>query len=232
MLTATSSLLDTHQSKSELVTEIQYILDKHQSRDAFIELIRTYFIRGSYGYNLIMQAYDETLRDFGSKERDSGSAFFGHPEAVAIILIEYMRIRDPNLVAAAILHDNMEDLSHLNWTYERIRRSYNLVIANIVLCMTKAKVSEYDGDKGRRDAAYHESLFYVSVDVVTIKEIDRLHNTFTLDGCPLGKQKRKLAENRTVYLPLAQKYGILYRELLEITIIQEVKLQYKLSSCT
>jgi len=232
MLTQYKFLLDPYQGGSSLVTNIQHILSTHQSRDAFIKLIRNYFLQGSYGYNLIMQAYDETLRDFESKQRDGGTAFFGHPEAVAIILIVYMGVRDPNIVVAAILHDNMEDLSHLGWTYERVSRTYNDIIAKIVLWMTKAKVSEYGGDKVRRDSAYHECLFYASKDVVLVKLIDRFHNTFTLDYCPLEKQGRKLEENRKVYLTLAYMHNILYRELLEITILQEIKLRSKLSSST
>jgi (p)ppGpp synthase/HD superfamily hydrolase len=169
MLTKYKLFLDTGQGESSLVTKIQHILDTHQSRDAFIKLIRNYFLMGSNGYNLIMQAYDETLRDFGSKRRDSGDAFFGHPEAVAIILIVYMGVRDPNLVAAAILHDNVEDLSHLGWTHDRVLRTYNPTIANIIWWMTKAKVIEYDGDKVRRDAAYHERLLFAPIVVINNK---------------------------------------------------------------
>lgn len=232
MLAQYRSFFDTDQGESSLVTEIEHILNTHQSRDAFIKLIRNYFLMGSNGYHLIMQAYDETLRDFGNKRRDGGAAFFGHPEAVAIILIVYMGVRDPNLVAAAILHDNVEDLSHLGWTHDRVLRTYNPTIANIIWWMTKAKVIEYDGDKVRRDAAYHERLILAPIVVIIIKLIDRFHNTFTLDDCPIEKQGRKLAENREVYLRLALENNVLYRELLEITILQEIKLRSKLSSST
>lgn len=219
MLKQANYLLDTNQSGR--LDRIQNLLDIHQSRDSFIRLIRRYFLNQSQGYRLIMQAYDETLRDFENIKRDGGSPYFGHPEAVAIIVLEYLRISDANVIAAAILHDNVEDLTHLDWTHDRIRRSYNHTVANIVWWITKPKVSEYSGDKVRRDADYHTGLLSAPYVPIVVKLADRLHNVLTLSHCELEKRKRKIQETRDFYLLLAQKHSVLFEELFDAIIFVE-----------
>ncbi|QQR65244.1 bifunctional (p)ppGpp synthetase/guanosine-3',5'-bis(diphosphate) 3'-pyrophosphohydrolase [Candidatus Kaiserbacteria bacterium] len=185
----------------------------YQSKDEFFRRLRLYFLKGSIGYSLIEKAYDETMCAFEDIKRDGGSPYFGHPEAVAIILLEHLRIRDPHVIAAAILHDNVEDLPHLGWNDEYIQFAYNKDIAELVWWVTKFDIVDFGGDKKKRNALYHVHLQSAPRRPIMIKLADRLHNIMTLWAHETEKQQRKIQETYDFYIPLAEEHTILIHEL-------------------
>jgi lysyl-tRNA synthetase class 2 len=140
---------------------------------------------------------------------DGLTPYFGHPEAVAIILLEYLRVRDANVIASAILHDNVEDLPHLGWSNEYIRKEYNQDIAELVWWVTKFDLADFGGNKKERDAMYHVHLRSAPRRAIMIKLADRLHNIMTLWAHDIEKQRRKIQETLHFYLPRAEEHTIL-----------------------
>ena len=196
-----------------MLQKIRALIERYKTRDEFFKRLRLYFLTGSTGYNLIEKAYDETMRDFENIKRDGGSPYFGHPEAVAIILLEYLRIRDPHVITAAILHDNVEDLPHHGWNNEYIRNAYNQDIAELVWWVTKFDIADFSGNKKERDAMYHVHLRSAPRRAIMIKLADRLHNIMTLWAHDTEKQRRKIQETLHFYLPRAEQHTILIHEL-------------------
>lgn len=196
-----------------MLQKINELIEKYQSKELFFKRLRLYFLTGSTGYNLIEKAYDETMRDFGDMERDGLTPYFGHPEAVAIINLEYLRTRDANVIAASILHDNVEDLPHHGWSNEYIRSAYNEDIAELVWWVTKFDIADFGDNKIERDALYHVHLRSAPRRAIMIKLADRLHNIMTLWAHDVEKQRRKIQETRLFYLPLAEQHTILIHEI-------------------
>ena len=196
-----------------MLESIRNLIFMYQSKDAFFRRLRMYFLKGSTGYILIEKAYNETMCAFENIKRDGGSPYFGHPEAVAIILLEHLRIRDPNVIVAAILHDNLEDLPHLGWSNEYIQSAYNEDVAELVWWVTKFDITDFGGDKKKRNAHYHVHLQSAPRRAIIIKLADRLHNIMTLWDCDKKKQERKIQETWDFYIPRAEEHTVLIHEL-------------------
>lgn len=144
--------------------------------------------------------------------RLSGEPFLQHSLAVAKILAD-LRL-DPETIAAAILHDVVEDT---RIKLEDIERDFGHRVALLVDGVTKmAVIQEFRGEteRTRKDHAQAESLRKMllamaeDVSVVLIKLADRLHNMRTLDALPEEKQKRIARETMDIFAPLANRLGI------------------------
>ncbi len=144
--------------------------------------------------------------------RVSGEPYVQHALAVARILADLGL--DPETLAAAILHDVVEDTGV---TLEDLDKAFGARIAALVDGVTKMKViQEFRGESGssRREHAQAESLRKMllamaeDVRVVLIKLADRLHNMRTLAVLPEDKQRRIARETMDVFAPLANRLGI------------------------
>jgi len=198
-----------------MLERIKEFIGKYSSEECFFERIKLYFPEWSPEYKMIARAYAETIRDFRHKLRDGGTPYFEHPLAVAIILLEYLRCRDANIIVAAILHDNAEDLKYLGWTFEYIANSYREPVVEIVWWVTKPPLEDYNGDKEKRDRMYHQRFSKAPRSAVFVKLADRLHNLLTLMAHDKDRRMLKIQETRSFYFPLAEEHTVLIHELEE-----------------
>jgi GTP diphosphokinase / guanosine-3',5'-bis(diphosphate) 3'-diphosphatase len=74
----------------------------------------------------------------------SASPYINHPIAVASILREEGDIFDPNVIAAALLHDTIEDTET---SYDELRGQFGDEIADVVLELTDTKWLEKNSRK-------------------------------------------------------------------------------------
>jgi GTP diphosphokinase / guanosine-3',5'-bis(diphosphate) 3'-diphosphatase len=74
----------------------------------------------------------------------SASPYINHPIAVASILREEGDICDPNVIAAALLHDTIEDTET---SYDELRGQFGDEIADVVLELTDTKWLEKNSRK-------------------------------------------------------------------------------------
>ena len=182
---------------------------------------------------VVQRAYRVAEEAHRTQKRNSGEPYINHCLAVASILAN-LRV-PPEVVAAGLLHDTVEDTSV---TLDDIRRDFGEVVASLVDGVTKlsnlprvshnghdAKEDSNISDKevellkpqaalGRSADAASETLRKTflamgdDVRVVLIKLADRLHNMRTLGYMPEEKRKRIGKQTLEIYAPLANRLGI------------------------
>lgn len=187
-------------------------LKEAENRESFFRRISRFFPSHDPRYKLIEKAYNTAKDAFRGVEREGGDRYFEHLRAVALILIDYLHVRDANIIAAALLHDIVEDIA--SWPIERVDLEFGEEIALMVEWVTKPPEAGFSS-KEERNRMYDERLMQAPRDAILIKLADRLHNVITLWSCPPEKRARKIDETRMYYLPLAEKHWILYYELEE-----------------
>ena len=179
---------------------------------------------------LVLRAYRVAERAHEGQKRASGEPYINHCVAVAGILAE-MRV-PPQVVAAGLLHDTVEDT---DITLADIRNDFGDEVAMLVDGVTKLtqlpRVTRGDQHQDERSAdrsdsemeqiqrsrkydAVSETLRKTflamgeDVRVVLIKLADRLHNMRTLNHMPEHKRKRIAQETLDIFAPLANRLGI------------------------
>ena len=193
---------------------IRVLLLMYSGRAHFFGLVCIWYARGTEDFRLIEKAYNVAEREFQLEIRDSGRSYFEHLEATAIIilfLLAALGLRDASLVAAALLHDIIEDIP--GWSYTRLEREFNRDVAVLVDWVSKEPIEMYGGSKERQLDAYHAKIYLAPRRPRLLKLCDNLHNMVTLFETQIDKQKRKVAESRAYYLPIAEEEQALYGEL-------------------
>ncbi len=180
---------------------------------------------------LIQRAYRVAEEAHREQKRHSGEPYINHCIAVASILSD-LKV-PPEVIAAGLLHDTVEDTPI---TLADIRRDFGDTITALVDGVTKLthlpRVSRGDqhaenGDNGveeepliapallgRKEDIVAETLRKTflamgeDVRVMFIKLADRLHNMRTLSYMPEHKRKRIAQETLDIFAPVANRLGI------------------------
>ena len=155
--------------------------------------------------NLIRSAYEYAYRKHFSQKRITGDDYITHPLNVAWILTDVKA--DGEAVAAALLHDTIEDSDS---TYEEIKELFGEHVANIVDGVTKINKLNFSSDSEQMAANQRKILVGLSSDVrvLIVKLADRLHNMRTLYVLSEAKQKRKAKETLEILTPVAHRLGM------------------------
>jgi GTP pyrophosphokinase len=137
--------------------------------------------------------------------RRSGEPYITHPVAVAIIVAELGL--DAQTIAAALLHDAVEDTG---LTLDAITEAFGPAVAKVVDGVTKLDRLQFDSKEAQQAATIRKMLVAMADDwrVLLIKLADRLHNMRTLAVMPEWKQRRTAQETFDVYAPLAHRLGV------------------------
>jgi len=155
----------------------------------------------------VEKAYRFAERAHDGQVRKSGDPYITHPLAAAEIVAGLQL--DANTVAAALLHDVLEDCGV---TLEELKREFNAEVAKLVDGATK--LEKVDWRAPGADSVQAENLRKMflamaeDVRVVIIKLADRLHNMRTLDFQPEEKRRRIAQETMDIFAPLAGRMGI------------------------
>lgn len=154
---------------------------------------------------LIERAYDMGASAHKGQKRENGDDYFiGHCVHVAEHILELGM--DATLVAAALLHDTIEDTKV---TASDLEKEFGPEIANLVEGVSKLGKIKYHGNE-----RHVESLrkFFISVAqdvrVVILKLADRWHNLETLEFLSAEKQHRIALESIMIHAPLASRLGM------------------------
>ena len=155
--------------------------------------------------DLIARAYEMSARAHRGQKRRSGDDFVSHSVAVATILAEQQL--DSTTIAAALLHDVVEDS---DVTIEDIRRDFGAEIAGLVDGLTKLSSLTFRSTAEEQAENYRKLLLSIAKDarVIIIKLADRLHNMRTLEHLSGDQQQRIALETREIYAPLAHRFGM------------------------
>ncbi|MGO1544864.1 MAG: RelA/SpoT family protein [Gulosibacter sp.] len=152
---------------------------------------------------LVQRAYEVARKWHSGQFRKSGEEYITHPVAVATILAE-LGI-GPVTIAAALLHDTVEDT---DYSLQELRQDFGDEITMLVDGVTKLDKVTY-GDAAQAETV-RKMIVAMSKDirVLVIKLADRLHNARTWGFMPPEKAKKKARETMEIYAPLAHRMGI------------------------
>ena len=157
---------------------------------------------------LVGHAYHFANASHEGQDRDAGQPYITHPIGVALILASELGFaRDAEMMAAALLHDAVED-SALD--LEDIEPTFGKTIATLVSGVTKVEGSK-SSRAVRRIATLQHLFTHARRDprVLILKLADRMYNMRSLNGiAELGRRQRIARETIDIYAPLSHLLGM------------------------
>ena len=186
----TSTLPDSSSAFTGPDAQLRAVLERHADR-------------------LDLELVDRALRFSASahrgQKRMSGEDFVSHSIAVALILAE--QLLDSTTIAAALMHDVVEDSEV---SVDDIQREFGTEIAGIVDGLTKISHLTFRSSAEEQVENYRKLLLSIAKDarVIIIKLADRLHNMRTLEHLSPERRQRIALETREIYAPLAHRFGM------------------------
>ncbi len=111
------------------------------------------------------------------RKNEIAAPYINHPIGVAQILWTEGRVRDIDVLQAAILHDTVEDT---DTTHQELVKEFGHKVANIVKDVTDDK--SMPKDKRKRHQVEHAK--HISQQAKVVKLADKLYNLRDLKECP------------------------------------------------
>ena len=154
---------------------------------------------------IILRAFEVGDAAHEGQTRKTGEPYIHHPVAVARILAN-MRM-DHESIAAAILHDTLEDTA---LTKADIIRNFGKYIADLVDGVTKLDAMKFRTRIEADAESFRKLMLAMSRDlrVIFIKLADRLHNMRTLQSMEPKSRRRIARETLDIYAPIADRLGM------------------------
>ncbi len=154
---------------------------------------------------IILRAFEVGHAAHEGQTRKTGEPYIHHPVAVAQILAN-MRM-DHESIAAAILHDTLEDTP---LTKADIIRQFGENIADLVDGVTKLDKMKFRTRIEADAESFRKLMLAMSRDlrVIFIKLADRLHNMRTLESMEPQSRRRIARETLDIYAPIADRLGM------------------------
>nr|WP_314559155.1 bifunctional (p)ppGpp synthetase/guanosine-3',5'-bis(diphosphate) 3'-pyrophosphohydrolase [uncultured Capnocytophaga sp.] len=189
--------------------ETDYYSEDEQKAIAreYKELLRiSYQTLSEEDKKLIRLAFDTAVEAHKSQRRKSGEPYIFHPIAVAKIVASQIGL-DAVSIAAALLHDVVEDTEYTN---EDMQRLFGDTVAHIVAGLTKISNMSRDSDISLQAENFRKLLLTMNDDVrvILIKIADRLHNMETMEAMAEHKQAKIASETLYIYAPIAHRIGL------------------------
>ena len=153
--------------------------------------------------SILDRAFEQARISHEGQLRKSGDPYITHPVAVAEILAELGL--DPNTIAAALLHDTVEDT---NYSPEQLRSEFGEEIATLVEGVTKLDRLTYGPTAEAETVRKMVVAMARDIRVLVIKLADRLHNARTWQYVEPESSSRKARETLDIYAPLAHRLGM------------------------
>src|SRR6202165_3181167 len=154
---------------------------------------------------MVKRAYERAASAHTGQRRLCGEDYGTHPMEVAAILADLEL--DAETIAAALLHDTVEDTA---LTAEEVEQEFGPEVARLVEGVTKLGRISLRSDQQQQAENIRKMMVAMAEDlrVVLIKLADRLHNMRTLDPLPDLKRRKISRETLDIYAPLAHRLGI------------------------
>src|SRR3954451_4344349 len=189
---------------SSLRRLVPRIFSRSARRDDVEQLLRTVRTHHPKGdLSVIERASSVADQAHAGQVRRSGEPYITHPLAVAQILADLGL--GPRAIAAALLHDTVEDTAY---GLDTLTAEFGDEVAMLVDGVTKLDKVKY-GESAQAETV-RKMIVAMSRDirVLLIKLADRLHNARTWGFVPPEKAQKKATETLEIYAPLAHRLGI------------------------
>ena len=168
-------------------------------------IIRVESFNANINIPLIRRAYEFSSKAHAGQLRESGEPYVVHCLNVALILAELHL--DSTTIAAGLIHDVVEDTEY---SLDKIREEFGDELTSLVDGVTKLGTIEFKSREEQQVEYFRKMLLSMARDirVILIKLADRLHNMRTLHHLSDDRRRRIARETRSVYSPLAHRFGI------------------------
>ncbi|MGB8381809.1 MAG: bifunctional (p)ppGpp synthetase/guanosine-3',5'-bis(diphosphate) 3'-pyrophosphohydrolase [Dermatophilaceae bacterium] len=173
----------------------------YQALEPLLQIVRQTHPKADLG--IIQRAYEVAERAHEGQTRISGDPYITHPLAVTAILAELGMT--PTTLAAALLHDTVEDT---DYSLEALREDFGDEIAMLVDGVTKLDKVTW-GEAAQAETVRKMVVAMArDIRVLVIKLADRLHNARTWKYVSRESAERKARETLEIYAPLAHRLGM------------------------
>ena len=171
--------------------------------DKITEAVQSY--HPSPNLELLKKAYDFATEKHKGQVRASGEPYITHVYETALLVCQLKL--DTTSVAAALLHDTIEDCAV---TTEELVENFGESVTEIVEGVTKLTRISFESQEVKQAENFRKMLIAMARDirVILVKLCDRLHNMKTLEFVSESKQRRIAQETQDIYAPLANRLGI------------------------
>jgi GTP pyrophosphokinase len=186
--------------KIEPDIEIAYKDLKENIRDALAKQKKT-----NFDFDIIDRAFLFAYEKHKTQKRASNESYIIHPINTAKIVTRLLL--DENTIAAALLHDVLEDTQTKE---EEIESNFGPDVLNLVKALTKIESLQYKSAEQKQADNFRKLLVGIANDlrVILIKLADRLHNMRTIVYLNEEKRRRIAKETLDIYAPIAHRLGI------------------------
>ncbi|GAB2848185.1 hypothetical protein GCM10022221_54410 [Actinocorallia aurea] len=150
--------------------------------------------------DVVRRAAEAAARWHGDQKRPTGEPYTVHLFEALEVAFAGAGERDPEVLAAVLLHDAVEDTAA---TVADVEDAFGPVVAEYVDWLTKPPAAS-KREKRTGKVAYLRRLREAPPQVIAVKLADRASNVSTLDRMPLDFQRRYYAETVTYVMPLAE----------------------------
>jgi GTP diphosphokinase / guanosine-3',5'-bis(diphosphate) 3'-diphosphatase len=152
---------------------------------------------------VVERAFEAAEKAHRGQLRKSGDPYITHPVAVAEILVDFGL--DPSTIAAALLHDTVEDTAY---SPDKLREDFGDEVATLVEGVTKLDRLTYGPTAEAETVRKMVVAMAKDIRVLVIKLADRLHNARTWQFVEPESSARKARETLDIYAPLAHRLGM------------------------
>jgi guanosine-3',5'-bis(diphosphate) 3'-pyrophosphohydrolase len=127
----------------------------------------------------------------GQLRKDGRTPYFAHPVRVMMIVRDRWGIDDPEVLAAAVLHDTIEDTTT---DYDDVAQRFGPRVAQIVALLTKDKRLPEE----QREASYHAALSAGPLEARLCKLADTLDNLLDCSALTEGGRDKAIRRAKHV----------------------------------
>jgi guanosine-3',5'-bis(diphosphate) 3'-pyrophosphohydrolase len=148
----------------------------------------------------------------GQMRKDGATPYVSHPMRVCMTVTLVFDVHEPEVLAAALLHDTIEDTTT---DFDDILEQFGPAVANFVQAMTKDKRLP----DAEREERYIQQLMTSGWPVQIIKLADIYDNLSDMDG--VSAEKRKRGIGRATYYLDRMKAGLTEESKRAFEIVQK-----------
>lgn len=141
----------------------------------------------------------------GQKRKYSGEPYLIHPLSVALLCAK--NFNDIDLLIAAILHDCVEDNTHIEAKeiYEKFWKNIGFIVDSVTDTTNFFAYNEKVIFNDKIEKILYGGMY--DIRCILLKLYDREHNINTLSGLEPHKQIRMSFETQAIYEPLKKLFG-------------------------
>jgi (p)ppGpp synthase/HD superfamily hydrolase len=172
----------------------------YYTRDELIEDVRAKL--DPAGLTTVLGAYEMAQSVHEYQVRNDATPYFWHISRVVRIVVRELNYYNPDVLAAAYLHDVLEDSDII--TSDVIKYNFGAYVAHIVEVLTK-NLKLMGILREQEDHKYIERIGYSSIDCKIIKFVERLDNYRCLEFGVKRNPFKYIDETEQHYFPMAAK---------------------------